>query len=65
MKKLQNSSAVMGANMGTTRARLPCRGCLQNCKNIAVCEGKLWRLGGKTDSNKIASMKLAGLKVKK
>jgi len=51
--------------MGNTRTKLPCRGCLQSCKNITICEGKPWRLDEKTDSDKIASMKLAGLKVEK
>lgn len=27
------------------RRRLPCRGCLEDCANYAICEGKPWRIG--------------------
>ena len=25
-------------------ARLPCRGCLKDCKHYPICDGRLWRL---------------------
>lgn len=24
--------------------RLPCRGCIETCKNYRLCDGKIWRM---------------------
>lgn len=29
--------------MNSESVRLPCRGCLLNCKNYSVCQGRPWR----------------------
>lgn len=45
--------------MNDTSARLPCRGCMSNCINYAICDGRLWRLGVENDdSNKNTTKKL-------
>jgi hypothetical protein len=53
--------------MNDTSARLPCRGCLSNCINYAVCDGRPWRLGLENEnSNKNITDKSKGAdKVKK
>ncbi|MFT6221351.1 MAG: hypothetical protein ACJA0C_000753 [Candidatus Endobugula sp.] len=30
--------------MSNKHHRLPCRGCMTNCKNYSVCNGKPWRI---------------------
>jgi hypothetical protein len=33
-------------------SRLPCRGCLPDCKDLAVCDGRPWRTLGPDASKK-------------
>lgn len=44
--------------MNDKSARLPCRGCMSNCINYEICDGRLWRMGlGNNVSNKTATDK--------
>jgi hypothetical protein len=47
--------------MNDTSARLPCRGCMSNCMNYSICDGRLWRLDVKNDDlNKSITDKSGG-----
>jgi len=34
-------------------SRLPCRGCIYECKNYEACEGKLWRKNNTVEGSRL------------
>jgi len=46
-------------NMQNTPSRMPCRGCLRNCKNYNSCQGRPWRIAREeTSPHKIVEKSL-------
>ncbi len=37
------SQGVATDDSALVSGRLPCRGCMKNCKNYSICEGRPWR----------------------